>query len=322
MFRDRYLLQNILRAQDEGGGGGAGTADVDDDLDQSGEGAENADRQGLDDGGAPDGDNADDGADEGKPAAAAPKPLTDEEFQAELAKRGLTVAPVAKVTDATQVNEPADPLKSTPNFRIDARRAVLNHPEAEANGWINEQGEMTEAGIDRAEDYALKLAADWRAEEDSKRYEAQNRQILERQKPAYVASHAEMFKAEGEAPEVATTLAADMVDALMMHGPKAFAESEEAEVLRSSAYIYAQGLARIREQRAAREGGNAPPTKKAQIDGPPPETGVSKESAAFEKDFIAAQAGSIVAGSPVTVGKPLTQKQREYLKAEFPALYE
>lgn len=319
MFRDRYLLENILRSPDEGSGGGTATADVDDELDQDGQDGKAPEGSDVDDGGASDDGDAGDGSDGAAPTEA--KAITDDEFNAELAKRGLAVAPIDKSPTDTKV-EPPDPLKSTPNFRVLAQRAVIAHPEALAMGWVNAAGEMTTAGADKAEDYALKLAADWRAEEDSKRYEAQNRQILERQKPAYVASHAEMFKAEGEAPEVATTLAADMVDALMMHGPKAFAESEEAEVLRSSAYIYAQGLARIREQRAAREGGNAPPTKKAQIDGPPPETGVSKESAAFEKDFIAAQAGSIVAGSPVTVGKPLTQKQREYLKAEFPALYE
>lgn len=233
-------------------------------------------------------DAAEDAKEEAKP-----RELTDEEIAERAAALGF-VKPEVKP-------EPAADAKSldidVPDFRTQAYEAVVQAANAKAKGWVDEDGDMTEAGQMAAENYALQLAADHRLQSvESEREKLE----IQANRTQYVDANVKFLKEnehfkldESLAASVGKTMTDILVDSYgpMALKPKTPQDVEVAKRLWSTAYYTALGIEAHNARLKAQEGGDkndaAPVEKPKGNIGPGSYEGVAKEDREFfEKEYV------------------------------------
>lgn len=176
-------------------------------------------------------------------------------------------------------------------------------PEKRLNPYQQAKKEIEAQGLDPElwPEKVREREAEIREERDE-----ENRLNLER--PKFVQMHTEMFTKEGEEPEVASQMAADMTAIRLAYGRSAFEETPLGKDQTRDSLVYAHGLQRLREIAAKQKSGGKEKAK-AEIDPdakgqdadkfqPPVNNGVAptngnalqkamkdKESAEFLKEF-------------------------------------
>lgn len=183
----------------------------------------------------------------------APKPLdqlSDDEFAAEMARRGIKPGPEAE--------DPPAPVavQRRPDFRGQAMQKIANDPKALENGWVDDEGDITPAGQAEAENEAMVLSHEWVEEQRNTRYLTENAATIE-------TDITKEFVDLGEPEDVAKQMAKDKMVALKTYGSKAMGNSPEAHALRRAADVFAHGEQRLRELAARKKAPAADPADDA-----------------------------------------------------------
>lgn len=255
------------------------------------------------------------GQDEEPPEVPETKPLTDEEVLAEAQKRGLIPEPKQSSTPTDDDSPP-----ETPNFRAQAYEQAWKYKQFVTED-ENGTPELTQKGVEWAEERAIVMAAEHTVLERENRQAVQS---LEANKPALILDTVEQFKKAGMPAEMASPIATDYINILTSYGLSAFddgaterdpakkAEKERtAKGLRTTAYYIARGMQADRDDKAKAEGGDegdkAHEKVSAKSENGSLYSGLSAADRNFiEKEWVPAKNG----------GKPATKAQLEALKAE------
>ena len=215
-------------------------------------------------------DSEDQGSEERTEEETPPEPKVRDLTDEEIAERAKALGFVKPEPAKEETPDPKAQGLEVPDFRRQAYEEVANAPNAQSNGWVDEDGDLTDAGQRTAENHALMLAADHRmkaVESEREKLEIQaNRGQYAEQNVKFLRETFEFE--EGEAQSIGKTMTDILVDSYGAAAlkPKTQEEAEIAKRLFSTAYYTALGIethnARVK---AAKEGpgkGDTPPPEK------------------------------------------------------------